>query len=76
MWNQTAALILTAFGLVAGLAWNSAVSALIAYFFPVSASGLIAILLRRHSDRPFDFLGLRLKKKKPIVENKTKKTHQ
>ncbi|KKW42588.1 MAG: hypothetical protein UY92_C0005G0010 [Candidatus Magasanikbacteria bacterium GW2011_GWA2_56_11] len=34
--------ILAALGLVAGLAWNEAIKALIEYFFPVSGGGLLA----------------------------------
>ena len=34
--------ITTAFGLVAGLAWNEAIKALIENFFPLSQSGMIA----------------------------------
>jgi len=34
--------ILAAFGLVAGLAWNEAIKALIEYLFPVSQNGLLA----------------------------------
>lgn len=34
--------ILAAFGLVAGLAWNEAIKALIEYFFPLSQNGLLA----------------------------------
>lgn len=34
--------ITTAFGLVAGLAWNEAIKALIDEFFPLSTSGMIA----------------------------------
>jgi len=34
--------IVAAFGLVAGLAWNEAIKALIEYFFPMSQSGMLA----------------------------------
>ncbi len=34
--------ILAAFGLVAGLAWNEAIRALIDYLFPLSKNGLLA----------------------------------
>lgn len=34
--------ITTAFGLVAGLAWNEAIKALIENFFPLSQNGMIA----------------------------------
>ena len=34
--------ILTAFGLVAGLAWNDAIRSLIEYFFPLERNGLWA----------------------------------
>ncbi len=34
--------IIAAFGLVAGLAWNEAIKALIEYFFPVSKDTLLA----------------------------------
>ena len=34
--------ITTAFGLVAGLAWNEAIKAFIEHFFPLSQSGMIA----------------------------------
>jgi len=40
--EKTAGYILTALGLVAGLAWNEAIKALIDYFFPASNSGLLA----------------------------------
>ena len=39
--QKTAGYIVTALGLVAGLAWNDAITSLIAHFFPVSSSGLI-----------------------------------
>lgn len=31
-----------AFGLIAGLAWNDAITALIEYFFPLDKNGLVA----------------------------------
>lgn len=34
--------ILTAFGLVAGLAWNDAIKSLIEYFFPLQRNGIWA----------------------------------
>jgi len=34
--------ITTAFGLVAGLAWNEAIKAFIEHFFPLGQSGMIA----------------------------------
>jgi hypothetical protein len=34
--------ILAAFGLVAGLAWNEAIKALIEYWFPLNTNGIIA----------------------------------
>ncbi|RJQ29281.1 hypothetical protein C4565_02255 [Candidatus Parcubacteria bacterium] len=40
--NQTLTLIITSFGLVAGLAWNEAVKACIELFFPPTGSGVIA----------------------------------
>lgn len=40
--NQTLTLIITSFGLVAGLAWNEAVKAFIELFFPPTGSGVIA----------------------------------
>jgi len=40
--NQTLTLIITSFGLVAGLAWNEAVRAFIDLFFPPTGSGVIA----------------------------------
>lgn len=42
MRQRTAGYVLTALGLVAGLAWNEAISALIKTFFPLDDSGLIA----------------------------------
>ncbi|MDE2144383.1 MAG: hypothetical protein KGJ01_00185 [Patescibacteria group bacterium] len=40
--ERTLGLILAAFGLVAGLAWNSAVTSLIQYLFPLSTGTIIA----------------------------------
>ncbi len=40
--ERTFTLILAAFGLVAGLAWNSAVTSLIQYLFPFTAGSIIA----------------------------------
>lgn len=40
--KQTAGYILSAFGLIAGLAWNDAVKTLIEYVFPVSQNTLLA----------------------------------
>ncbi len=40
--EQTVGLIIAAFGLVAGLAWNDAVKSLIEYFFPLNAETLVA----------------------------------
>ena len=40
--ERTTGYIVTALGLVAGLAWNDAISSFIKYFFPLDASGLIA----------------------------------
>jgi len=37
--DKTAGYIVTALGLVAGLAWNNAIQALIDYFFPANKSG-------------------------------------
>jgi len=42
MRQRTAGYVLTALGLVAGLAWNEAITALIKVFFPLDNSGLIA----------------------------------
>ena len=39
--ERTTGYILTALGLVAGLAWNDAVSSFIKYFFPVEGNGII-----------------------------------
>lgn len=39
--EKTLGYILTAFGLVAGLAWNEAIKGLIEHFFPVSGGGLL-----------------------------------
>lgn len=43
--ERAAQYLLAAFGLVAGLAWNEAIRALIEYFFPASASSLVAKFL-------------------------------
>lgn len=40
--KRTFGYITTAFGLVAGLAWNEAIKAVIERFFPMSTSGMIA----------------------------------
>lgn len=40
--EQTLGYVLGAFGLVAGLAWNEAVSSLIAYVFPLSKNSIWA----------------------------------
>jgi len=40
--EKTLGYILTAFGLVAGLAWNEAIKGLIDYFFPAQGCGLWA----------------------------------
>ncbi|MDP1884245.1 MAG: DUF5654 family protein [Candidatus Moranbacteria bacterium] len=40
--NKSFSYITTAFGLVAGLAWNEAIKALIERFFPMSTGGMIA----------------------------------
>jgi len=40
--EKTAGYILTALGLVAGLAWNDAISETIKHFFPLDTGGLIA----------------------------------
>lgn len=40
--ERTIGYIMAAFGLVAGLAWNDAISALIRYIFPIEQNGLIA----------------------------------
>lgn len=40
--NQMLTLIITSFGLVAGLAWNEAVKAFIDLFFPPTGTGVIA----------------------------------
>lgn len=40
--EQTFGLILAAFGLVAGLAWNDAVKSLIEYLFPLNSATLVA----------------------------------
>ena len=40
--EKTAGYIVTALGLVAGLAWNNAIGSFIKYFFPLDSTGLIA----------------------------------
>jgi hypothetical protein len=40
--NQTIGYILTALGLVAGLAWNQAIQALVKKFFPSDSGSLLA----------------------------------
>jgi hypothetical protein len=40
--ERTVGFIVAAFGLVAGLAWNDAIGALIADLFPLERSGIIA----------------------------------
>ncbi len=40
--EKTAGYILTALGLVAGLAWNDAISSGIKYFFPADSNGIVA----------------------------------
>ena len=40
--EKTAGYILTALGLVAGLAWNDAISSAIKLFFPLDTNGIIA----------------------------------
>ena len=40
--ERTIGYILAALGLVAGLAWNDAIKALIDYLFPLSQNGLLA----------------------------------
>lgn len=39
--NQTSGYIVAALSLVAGLAWNDAIKALIAIFFPLDTSGVL-----------------------------------
>ena len=39
--DRTAGYIVTAFGLVAGLAWNNAIQGFIEYFFPANKSGSV-----------------------------------
>ncbi len=39
--EKTAGFILTALGLVAGLAWNDAISSAIKYFFPLDTNGVL-----------------------------------
>ena len=43
--EKTVGYIVTAFGLVAGLAWNNAINSLIKYFFPLDSTGLIAQII-------------------------------
>ena len=40
--QKTIGYILTAFGLVAGLAWNEAIKGLIEYFFPLNKNTILA----------------------------------
>ncbi len=40
--EKTLSYVLAAFGLVAGLAWNEAITSLINYIFPVSADSILA----------------------------------
>lgn len=40
--EKTMGYILTALGLVAGLAWNDAISSFIKYFFPADSNGIVA----------------------------------
>ena len=40
--NKTTGYVLTALGLVAGLAWNDAISSAIKVIFPLGSNGLIA----------------------------------
>lgn len=42
MKNKTVGYIVTALGLVAGLAWNDAIKSAIEYFFPMEQNGLEA----------------------------------
>ncbi len=39
--EKTTGYILTALGLVAGLAWNDAITSFIKYFFPLDTNGII-----------------------------------
>ncbi len=39
--NQTSGYIVAALSLVAGLAWNDAIKALITFFFPLDSSGIL-----------------------------------
>ncbi len=39
--ERTMGYIFTALGLVAGLAWNEAISSLIKYFFPLDGNGIL-----------------------------------
>ncbi len=43
--ERTAGYILAAFGLIAGLAWNDAIKAIIEYFFPVQQNSVQAKIL-------------------------------
>lgn len=43
--ERTAGYILAAFGLIAGLAWNDAIKAVIEYFFPVQQNSVQAKVL-------------------------------
>jgi len=43
--KQTAGYLISAFGIVAGLAWNDAVKTLIEYFYPASQNTLLAKFL-------------------------------
>lgn len=40
--KKTVGYITTAFGLVAGLAWNEAIKSFINYFFPMQQNGMVA----------------------------------
>ena len=40
--ERTISYIVAAFGLVAGLAWNEAIKALIEHFFPIERGGVLA----------------------------------
>jgi hypothetical protein len=40
--KQVVGYIVTAFGLIAGLAWNEAIKSLISYLFPLSQNSLLA----------------------------------
>jgi len=43
--DKTVGYIITALGLVAGLAWNDAIKSLIEYYFPLSGQGIWAKLV-------------------------------